>query len=537
MTGASRPFAWLLGTLLAALASPQPASAVTPESKEVRTVIDQGLKYLTTTSDGRLGGKCLIGLAFLKDGADEAHPKVKEAVDACLAATKPQASAINADIYSTGIAAIFLCTLNPSKYNPEIVKLRDSLEYRQKSCGGWGYPDKETGDTSMTQYAVLAYWEMSSVGIPTSLESTERVADWLIRTQDPEGNWGYQGKEADKYETLKLVKQDPNRLGMTAAALGCTYMVADLLGLAELESTRDSSLPPALKPLKRKQGVLTRKIDPRLLKAAQDRGGSWMRKNFKIDPEGAFTHYFMYALERYQSFFEASVGRSVKEPTWYNEGFDYLKKFQDPSGLMKAKQPGYDAVNTAFGVLFLLRSTQKAIARAKSFGEGALLAGRGVPAGEKLRVRGGQIVAQEIPQSTKELIDVLFAPDHASFPAIAADVELLRSRLHTAEPKERGEHLARLRRLVARGIPDARLAAVKVLSQVKDLDSGPELIAALDDPDWQVVLAADEGLRFMGRKTKSVPLGDKIDAKARAAAIAHWKTWYVAIEPDAEFEN
>ncbi|HUE74644.1 MAG TPA: hypothetical protein VMP01_27500 [Pirellulaceae bacterium] len=534
----NRAACFLAGLAAAFLATmlPRHASAVTPESKEVLSVIERGLAYLTTASDGRLGGKCLIGLAFLKDGADESHPKVKEAVTACLAATKPQASDIKTDIYSTGIAAIFLCALNPSKYNPEIVKLRDSLEYRQKSCGGWGYPDKETGDTSMTQYAVLAYWEMSSVGIPTSLASTERVADWLIRTQDPDGNWGYQGKEADKYETLKLVKQDPNRLGMTAAALGCTYMVADLLGLAELESTRDSSLPPALKPLKRQQGVLTRKIDPRLIKAAQERGGSWMRKNFEIDPPG-HTHYFMYALERYQSFFEASVGRAIKEPTWYNEGYEYLRKNQQQNGMFKSEQANMDAVNTAFGVLFLLRSTKKAIERAKSYGDGALLAGRGLPAGDKVRVRGGQIVPHDVPQSTKELIDILFAPDHGSFAAMAADVDLLKARLNAADEKERGEHVSRLRTLTARGTAEARLAAVTVLSQIKDFESGPALIAALDDPDWQVVLAADEGLRFMGRKTKSVPLADRTDDKARAAAVAHWKTWYVALRPDAEFAN
>jgi hypothetical protein len=78
---------------------------------------------------------------------------------------------------------------------------------------------------------------------------------------------------------------------------------------------------------------------------------------------------------------------------------------------------------------------------------------------------------------------------------------------------------------------------VKVLSRVKDLDSAPALIAALDDPDWQIVLAADEGLRFMGRKTKSVTLRDQTDDKARAAAVSHWKAWYTTLEPDAEFSN
>jgi HEAT repeat protein len=194
-------------------------------------------------------------------------------------------------------------------------------------------------------------------------------------------------------------------------------------------------------------------------------------------------------------------------------------------------------VNTAFGVLFLLRSTKKAIQRSKTYGDGVLLAGRGLPGEiEQFRVRDGQVVAKEIAIPTVELIDILSRPDDAAFASIAADVELLRQRVEAANDTERPEHLAQLRKLATSGVPDARLAAVRVLGRLKDVASGPTLIAALGDPDWQVAKAADEALRFLGRKGPAGALGEKRDEKARAAAIESWKAWFLAIRPDADLD-
>src|SRR5689334_3642969 len=86
------------GLALGVASLPRTTAAHAPESPQVRAVIKKGLKYLETAKEGRLGGKCLIGLAFLKDGSDEKHPKVVDAVNACLAATKGE---VGADIYST----------------------------------------------------------------------------------------------------------------------------------------------------------------------------------------------------------------------------------------------------------------------------------------------------------------------------------------------------------------------------------------------------------------------------------------------------
>lgn len=524
--------------LTSALVLSSSARAVTPDSPEVRKVIDKGLEYLATASDGRVGGKCLIALAFLKDGKDETHPKIAEAVTACQNAARGEARTVGTDIYSTGIAIIFLCSLDPSKYSAEILKLSESLEYRQKSHGGWGYPDKPTGDTSMTQYAVLAYWEMSKVGFPTSLDSTERVGNWLLRTQDPAGQWGYQGKEAEGRVSYDLVKQDSSRPGMAAAGLGATYMVADLLGLGETTVQVDATLPAVLRPLRagQAQQARTRKVDARKVRAAQERGRDWMRKNYVIETE-TFGYYYLYALERYQSFLEAAEGRSIKEPRWYNEGFSYLKKEQLENGSWKDTE-GLDAVNTAFATLFLLRSTKKAIERSKTFGEGALLAGRGLPEDpQAVRIRGGQIVSKKVDLSLAELIDVLFQPEHAAFASAAADVEYLRDQLLAQKSDERGQHLTRLRTLAATGAGDARLTAVKVLGQLRDLDSSEALIRALGDSDWRVVLAADESLRLIGRSVAPSRLGEKPEEKARAAAAEKWKQWYVTIRPDVQFDQ
>jgi HEAT repeat protein len=194
-------------------------------------------------------------------------------------------------------------------------------------------------------------------------------------------------------------------------------------------------------------------------------------------------------------------------------------------------------VNTAFSVLFLLRSTKKAIERAKSYGDGSLLAGRGLPNEiQEVRVRGGQVAAKKIASPTSELVDILSKADHSQFAAVAADPDLLRDRIKAASADERKEYLNRLRALAATGVPDARVTAVRVLSTLRDLDSCPALIAALDDPNWQVVMAADEGLRFMGWKTGVAALGDKPDDKGRAAAKDRWKQWYLTVRPDAELE-
>jgi len=524
--------------LLAASACLQPymAHAVTPNSPEVKAVIKKGMEYLATAKDDRLGGKCLIALAFLKDGNDETHPAIVEAVTACKQATQAAPEAIQQDVYSTGMGIIFLCNLDPSKYSGEINKLLKSLELRQKPHGGWGYPEKPTGDTSMTQYGVLSMWEVSKVGFGTSLDSLERVANWLLRTQDPGGNWGYQGVEG---ESSKLVKQDSARNGMTAAGLGSTYICADLLKIGQATVEHDPNLPPALRLVKKaeKNKPISDAVEARSLRAAQDRGNKWMRKNYKIDPDG-FTHYYLYALERYQSFLELSDGKQIKEPRWYNDGYAYLKKTQAKDGSWKSAQSGGQGVDTAFGILFLLRSTKKSIERSKSYGGGSLMAGRGLPRDPRdVQLHAGRIVARLQATTAEQMLAALADPESADFGSLATDEAPLVAAVSAAPAEDKARHIEQLRRLASSGSADARLVAVRALCGLRDFDSLPAVIDGLDDPDWRVVAAANRGLQFVSRELTGQKLDEQPNREQQKSATRHWKAWYLAVRPDATFDS
>jgi hypothetical protein len=85
-------------------------AALTPESPEVVAMVDKALKFLETTSDERLGGKCLIALAFHKAGRSIDHPKIVEAIEACR--TSLEAERRIDYIYGKALAVIFLAELN-----------------------------------------------------------------------------------------------------------------------------------------------------------------------------------------------------------------------------------------------------------------------------------------------------------------------------------------------------------------------------------------------------------------------------------------
>ena len=529
-----------LGRRILPLVACSAALAVTPDSPEVKAVVKKGLKYLETAPPhGQLGGKCLVGMAFLKSGEPEEHPQIKLAADACKQVCAGEAKAIKEDIYSTGIAIIFLCNLNPSKYQAEIRKLMDSLESRQKRNGGWGYPLDhkdfgKTGDTSMTQYGVLSNWEVSKLGLRTSLDSVEQVANWLLRTQDPDGNFGYQGKESDGG---KLVKQDSARNGLSAAGMGSLYLCADMLHLIETGPELDPNLPAALKPVRRAGKVkpLTNKVDVKAVRRAMERGNSWMRKNYKIDPDG-FTHYYLYALERYESMMESVEGKTVKEPKWYNDGFAYLRRTQVKDGSWKGQAGAVP--DTAFGILFLLRSMKKSIERAKTYGDGTLAIGRGLPSNvQEVQMRGTRIVGKLRGLPADEMLRILEQPNDPAYVGLTANPDELVSSLQAVDKDARPELMTRLRALAAGGAPEARATAVHVLGRSRDLDSVTTLIYALDDPDPRVVRDADEALVFLSRRFSGGRLPDSPSRAARQAAVDRWKQWFLAVRPDAEFKN
>ncbi len=542
MNGRSVASAWAASMLAAAwgvaifLVPAGKASALTPDSPEVRAALAKAVKFLESdeANDTRLGARALVGLVLLKYGAPADHPKITAAADAIVrAVANKEATDIKIDLYSTGLAIIFLVTLDPSKYHNEIILLLKSYEVRQKPHGGWGYPEGHqhagTGDTSMTQYAVLSAWEAAQVGFTMSQTSLENVAIWLLKTQDPSGGFGYQGNVSDDFTP---VKQSGVKHSMVAAGMGSLYICADLLGLGSRPERRDD-LPVVFREVKVKaenpeQEEVKTKVDPRILRAALNRGNVWLRTHFNIEPPG-WTHYYLYALERYWSFRELAEGRSEKEPRWYNEGARMLIRTQAENGSWNSKSG--PTADTAFGALFLLRSSKKSIEKARSFNAGVMVVGHGLPRRtDAVEVRLGRVVVKSDRDPTEELMALLDRPEHADFArALDAIEEMPLEQIQALT----AQHFSRLEGLSRHSSALARLAAVRALGRVRNLDHAPVLIRALADSNAEVAAEARAGLLRLSRRTDEAPTQPANELQRRDE-IARWKAWLLAVRPDAE---
>ncbi len=529
---------------------PTPAAAVTPESAEVKAVIERGLAFLETRQETRLGGHCLMGLSFLKNGRDRSHPQIVRALKACedFAGNPANASAIpgGSDNYSIGLAIIFLCEHDPVKNRATAQKVLDHLLSKQMAIGSWSYPGTTLGDTSQTQYAALGLWMADASGLDIPQPAVERLCGWLMRTQDPAGAWGYHGVDPGG---MTRVAQSQVRPSLAAAGLGSVYICADLLGITDpKEEVGEDKLPPVLKEVQQKQGKKKRDgqaktIDAEAVRKSMADGNQWFARNFTVKPT-EWTHYYLYGLERYMSFRDLAEGEGEREPEWYNQVFDYLSQTQQPTGAWPTTNDT-DMTATCFAVLCLSRSTRKSInLKLKALGEGVLVGGMGLPKNvSDLQERNGKVVESPLGGSVEEILAIIEDPNN---PELKRLVESGQSIPLDSDVTKRSGQVSRLRSLVSAGSYESRLLAVKTLGKVRDLENVPVLLFALTDPDVRIVQEADKGLCFISRKFRGVGLPDGLeppgtDVKLPArewpqvkAAQKAWKDWYLAIRPDAE---
>jgi len=515
--------------LVILLASPK-AKAVTPESPEVRALIEKGLKYLESNSDNRLGGKCLVALAFHKEGASPEHPRIQEALEACRNTSSQKIT--GEDVYSNGLAIIFLAELDGKKHRELLARFAGAMAQKQKPNGAWGYKQQITGDTSQTQYAALSYWELLQIGMAPKVQSVEACANWLLRTQDPSGAWGYQGKDS---RGTQLVEQQKTSLSMLAAGMGSTMILGNLLGLTGPEANaelvqggkKSSALQRADSQTAKKMRTLSGTgVDRQRLLEAVSRGQAWYDENFSQKSIESWEHYcyLLYSLERYKSFEELLTSDTVEEPDWYQKGFEVLKKKQADDGSWHAKSGR--PCSTAFAVLFLMRSTQKSIKA--SLGEGTLVGGRGLSADlSKMKLQRGRLVTEKRSTPADALLVMLEKSGDEGFESLLDDSASLQ--VSGASPEE----ARRLQQIVKSGVPGARLLSVRALAQLRDLDYVPTLLYAMTDPDKRVVREARNGLRFVSRRFGGYGLPDNFTDTQRYDALDRWKDWYRRVRPDA----
>ena len=521
--------------------------AYTPDSPEVIRMVDRGLEFLNDRTHAQLGGKCLLGMTYhialerSEDGPPIDHPQIVAAVEACLK-TVDESSSIGLDypqheIYNTGIALIFLCELDPEKYRPEIEHFVRSLEKWQRSYGAWGYPRNhlhdKTGDTSMTQYAVLGLWAAHELGgVDVNVDAATRACGWLLRTQDPSGAWGYQGRDPGTFK--ERVQQQKIRHSMAAAGLSSIYVLAHLLNLlpsSEIKTDSDQPVSDKSVDVVKREGPLTRTISSDLLRNGMRAGEAWFAENMRY--EGTqFTHYYMYALERYYTFYEWVTGNEgKKEPRWYNEGVRFLADTQRENGQWNSAGATGPVVDTAYAILFLKRGTKRLLPHED---KGVLIASRGLPKNTaNFRIENNRVVADEEPGPAEAIIRRL--ENEGAEEVDWASVDQFANMRLSEDAVERVTQIESLERILRAGTGPARLIAVRVLAKNRDLDQVPALIYALSSVDPFIRQEARKGLRFVSRKVQGFELPDDPEPGQIQSAIAGWKRWYSSIEPEAEF--
>ena len=512
---------------------------LSPDNPRVQQSIARARTFLESQTDARAGAKSLMGLALIKSGSPADHPKVLDALKAIKAQVDRGAAKITLDIYSTGTSLMFLVALNPSRHRYEIKTLVESLHLRQKSAGAWGYPrsnekNGESCDTSMTQYAVLGLWEAEDqAGVTSPSEVWDRVARWLLKTQDPSGGFGYQGKLS--YEFGERVKQSGVKHSLTVAAMSSIYIVKDRVGYRRLKREFNDGLPAAFEAVEEapKEKIKT-DIPLREFGRVIGAGNRWVEENYDVEDLKNWVQYSLYALERYESLRVADAEASKvplpksEKTKWYNKGARYLLKNQGEDGQWESNAGAVPG--TCFGILFLLGSTRKTLdtQSAVEYRGGTMAGGKGLPSTDRIRLRNGRVVALPLKAPLPQVLKILENPEDKQY---AAAVEALADATEKGKRAELRQQRPQLERLVLSNLGEVSQLAVRALVRAQELNAVPVLIRAIEEGNAELMWEASEGLARLSRNQQRFGLTPKAEPAARRAAAEQWRKWFGKLRP------
>lgn len=528
-----------------------------PEHPEVLAMIERGLGFIEQDPSRDFGQRVLYAMAAYKAGIlTSPTPKDHFLIDNALAVTEELTAARLENkqsfrtMYASALAAVFLLELDADKYADTIQILLDHIADRQQDAGAWGYNDyPNVGDTSQMQYIALALWLAKQQGFRVSPQMCKRAIEWMAEWQEDDGGWIYQNPPGI------VPSQGPGarevRHSLVAAGLGTVYLYADTLQLFDksqgkaMAAMRDDlydELPAAVMDITNEGEAATsttkRKplasVNGGQIRGVMNKGNSWFARNFEIEVE-RYNLYYLYGFERYISmrrYLDGDIGRAGGMDEWYDRGVEFLKDIQQSDGRFESNEGDItDAVNTAFGVLFLTQSmslTLDANHSSDLTGFGDWQNSQNVILAER---QDGGIRRGSIEQSLGDFLELMENSEDNELTLFAES--LVESDLDGDEVS-RAQHLAQLRMLVRHENWKARLIAIKHLAKQRSMDNVPALIFALTDPDPEIVHEANRGLMFVSRKTSGPTLSEAPTKSEKSNAVRSWTEWYQRVQPDGE---
>ncbi len=348
-TKTSRGILWFFLGWMAMLALlPSTVRAQGPLSAEaVQEAIDQFTSYFRRTqSTGNKGGKngswpgpyhqqgtglsSLVVLALISSGRKPNDPEVRRAID-YIRSEAPQM------VYETSLQTMALCAADPGRDRELIERnVKWLIKAQQRSDGGWAY-DQNPGlsDESNSQFAVLALWEASKIGIELPEELIAKSRKYWLDKMSPEGTWGYRGEKAP-------------RGSMTCAGIASLVILEDTAASLDASVAGDKIQCCGA-------GSGERPYDPQL-------SLDWLARNFSVNDNPGYAEwymYYMYALERVG---RLTGRRFIGDHDWYREGAEaILRRRNQIGGNMRPTAAESDVAATAMALLFLSKGKRQVV--------------------------------------------------------------------------------------------------------------------------------------------------------------------------------
>lgn len=523
------------------------------DKAKIQLAIGKAQSYLLNQ---RLGGAegSIAALALIKSGTDKKNPNITRILEEVVAKTKSGAyTPVEHHVYEAGVDLMLLEAADPEFYRPQIQIIADHLMQIQQPNGAWFYPtvkDADSGDTSISQYAILGLWAASRAGIVIPNEVFENNARWHMQKQRNDGGFCYH-----PFEAKVVINPDFTTSSSTMTAAGSSSLLI-IRRILFGEADMDAEVRPT--DSKKRFGVLEKFQEekkfvsrgPVTLKSASVDGAlrnsmNWIKNHYE-DRTGrreAWFAYHLYCIERVAALMDVA---KIGNYDWYELGSDELVVRQTTDGSWNDLCRPIPA--TAMGILFLTKATQTIIVpkrKVAMLGAGLQAGGRGLPDNlDSVEMTDGNVKSRKIVGAVDNLLIELERSSDAKVEELqAAVVEMVQ----LDRPQDLIGQVTRLRKLSTDNRPEVRRTAIWALGRSGDVAGAPNLIQALSDPDLAIAREASLALSILSRRPEGCGLAvdptedsqmglseassdeDRVAAldKWRAESKRRWNEWYI----------
>ena len=195
---------------------------------------------------------------------------------------------------------------------------------QQMANGAWDYSTRTDGDTSMTQYAILALWEAENAGIAVRPEVWDRAAAFYLKSQSPAGSWTYHRDAPNQGETISMSAAGLGSLLICQKQLTKHRKGQDLMNPLMIPLTIDGQ------PAESRYKVET---SSKAISEGIAKGMGWLISHFQVNTDaimGQSPYYALYGLERLAALDKDK--NTLDSVRWYDRGLDFVMTTQKGTG-------------------------------------------------------------------------------------------------------------------------------------------------------------------------------------------------------------